>query len=110
VRCGRQDFHYENRMGRHPLDDLDAKILAILDKSPFESTQSRVQTVYVRLATVLWRLHDLICFISFHVHWAPHVLTVGLREKRTEYAQIMLPFLYAAERDDWYHLVTDNKS
>jgi hypothetical protein len=33
---GRQDLHDKNRMGRSPLDDLDAKILAILDKSPFE--------------------------------------------------------------------------
>jgi hypothetical protein len=33
VRFGRQDIHDEIRTGRPPLDDLDAKILTILDKS-----------------------------------------------------------------------------
>jgi hypothetical protein len=35
VRLGRQDFHDEIRTGISPLDDLDAKTFAILDKSPF---------------------------------------------------------------------------
>jgi hypothetical protein len=34
---GRQDLHDKIRTGRPPLHDLDAKILAILDKYPFES-------------------------------------------------------------------------
>jgi hypothetical protein len=33
---GRQDLHDEIRSGTPLLDDLDGKILAILDKSPFE--------------------------------------------------------------------------
>jgi hypothetical protein len=37
VRRGRQDVHDENCMGRPPFDDLDAKILDILDKSPVKS-------------------------------------------------------------------------
>jgi hypothetical protein len=32
-----QDLHDEKCMGKHPLDGFDVKILAILDKSPFES-------------------------------------------------------------------------
>jgi hypothetical protein len=40
ARLGRQDLHDEIRTGRPPLDDLDAKILTILDKSPFESAHS----------------------------------------------------------------------
>jgi hypothetical protein len=40
IRRGRQDLHDEIRSGRPPLDDLDSKILAILDKSPFESSHS----------------------------------------------------------------------
>jgi hypothetical protein len=40
VRLGRQDFHDEIRTGRHLLDDLDVKILAILDKYPFKSAHS----------------------------------------------------------------------
>jgi hypothetical protein len=40
VRFGRQEVHDEIRTGKPPLDDVDAKILAILDKSPFESARS----------------------------------------------------------------------
>jgi hypothetical protein len=34
---GHQDLHDENRMRKPPLDDLDVKILVILDKYPFKS-------------------------------------------------------------------------
>jgi hypothetical protein len=91
VRRGRQDFHDENCMERPPLDDLDAKILDILDKSPFESTQSISKTLRVCLAIDLGRLYDSNGFRSFHLHRVPYALTVGLREKRMEYAQAMLP-------------------
>jgi hypothetical protein len=40
IRLGRQDLYDEIRIGRPPLDDLDTKILAILDESPFESAHS----------------------------------------------------------------------
>jgi transposase len=40
IRRGRQDLHDEIRSGRPPLDDLDSKILVILEKSPFESFHS----------------------------------------------------------------------
>jgi hypothetical protein len=33
-----------------------------------------------------------------------------LCEKRMEYAQAMLPVLHAAERDGWYHIVTNDES
>jgi hypothetical protein len=75
---GRQDLYRENHMGRTP---LDANILTTLDKSPFESAQSMAESLRIGLATVLRHLHNSIGFRSFHLHWVPHVLTVGLREK-----------------------------
>jgi hypothetical protein len=59
---------------------------------------------------VLLYLHDSIGFKLFHLHWIPHLLTDDLREKWKEYARTMLPFLHAAERDGWYHLVTNDES
>jgi hypothetical protein len=44
------------------------------------------------------------------LYWMSRALTVGLREKRMEYAQTMMPFLNAAERDYWHHLVTGDES
>jgi hypothetical protein len=97
VRRGRQDLYNENCMERLPLDDLDRKILAILDKSLFKLIHSIAETICVGLAIVLRRLHDSIGFRSFHLHRVPHVLTVGLCEKRMEYAQAMLPILHTVK-------------
>jgi hypothetical protein len=53
VRRDHQDLHDENRMETPLLDDLDARILAILDKFPFESALSITETLRVGLTTVL---------------------------------------------------------
>jgi hypothetical protein len=106
----RQDLHDEICTGRHPLDDLDAKILAILDKFPFKSAHSIAERLPVAYSTVLWYLLDSIGFKSFHLHWVPHILTNDLHKKRKEHARAMLPFLHVVERDDWHHLVTCDES
>jgi hypothetical protein len=69
VWAGRQDLHDKMRTGRLPLDNLDAKILAIFDKSLFESTRSIVETLRIAHSIVLMQLHDSIDFISLHLHW-----------------------------------------
>jgi hypothetical protein len=90
TQLGHQDLHDEIRTGRPPLDDLDAKILDILDKSPFESAYSISERLLVVHPAVLLHLHGSIGFKSFHLHWVPHLLTDNLREKLKEYARAML--------------------
>jgi hypothetical protein len=68
VRLGRQDFRNEIRTGKLPLDNLDAKILIILDKSPFESIYSIAEALSDAHSTMLLHLHDSIDFRSFHRH------------------------------------------
>jgi hypothetical protein len=113
-RLDRQDFHDEIHTGRFPLDDLDAKILAILDKSlfefEFESARSIAKTLRIIHSIVLLHLHNSLGFRSFDLYWVRHLLTHDLREKQKTYAKAILPFLHAAERDGWHHLVTNNKS
>jgi hypothetical protein len=82
----------------------------MLDKSPFESAHSIVETLRVAHSTVVVYLCDSVGFRSLHLHWVPHLLTYDLREKRKEYAKAILPFLHAAERDSWHHLVTGDES
>jgi hypothetical protein len=110
IRRGRQDLHDEIRSGRPPLDDLDEKILTVLDKSPFELSRSIAERLAISHSTVLQHLHESIGFKSFHLHRVPHLLTVELREKRKEFARVMLPFLFAAEREGWHHLMTGDES
>jgi hypothetical protein len=65
VRLGHQDIHDEIRTRIPPLDDLDdlnAKILIILNKSPFESARSITETLRVVYSTILLLLHDFIGF------------------------------------------------
>jgi hypothetical protein len=106
VRFGRQDLHDEIRSGRTPLGDIDAKILAILNKSPFASAHSIAERLGVAHVTVLDHLHLSIWFKSFHLRWVPHLLAEDLRGKRKEGARAMLPLLFAAQRDRWHYLVT----
>jgi hypothetical protein len=110
VRFGRQDLHDKIRTRRPPLNDLDAKNLAILDKSPFESACSISERLYIGYATVLEYLHMSIGFKSFHLRWFPHLLTDDLRQKRKKHKRAILPFLYAAQRDGWHNFVTDDES
>jgi hypothetical protein len=106
----RQDLHDEICTGRLPLDDLNAKILAILDKSPFESTHSIAERLLVAYSIISRHLHDSVSFKSFHLNWVPHLLTDDLREKRKDHARTMLPFLHIGKRDGWHYHVTDNES
>jgi hypothetical protein len=99
VRIDCQYLHDEIRAGRLPLGDLDIKILATLDKSPFESARSIAETLRVAHSIVLLHLHDSIGFRSFHLYWVPHLLTHDLPEKQMEYAQAMPSVLLVAERD-----------
>jgi transposase len=80
IRRGCQDLHDEIRSGRPPLDDLDDKFLAILDKSPFKSTHSISERLLVTYPTVLQHLHESLGFKSFHLHCVPHQLTGDLNE------------------------------
>jgi hypothetical protein len=105
-----QDLHGDIRTGRPPLNDLDAKILAVFDKSFSESARSIAETLRVANSRVLLHLHNSICFRSFHLHRIPHLLMYNLRKKRNEYIKAILPFLYAAKRDDWYYLVASDES
>jgi hypothetical protein len=92
-----------------PLDDLRSKILAILDKSPFESSRSIAQRLAIVQSQVLRHFHESLEFNTFHLHWLSNQLTYDLRGKRNEHASAMLPFLYAVQRDDWPHLGTGNE-
>jgi hypothetical protein len=93
IRIGHQDLDDEIRTGRSPLDDLEAKILAILNKSLFESVNSIVKRLIITHLTVLLHLHDSIGSKSFHLCRVPQLFTDDLGEKRKDYARTMLPFL-----------------
>jgi hypothetical protein len=71
-------MHAEIRSGRPPVDNLNGKILAILDKSLFKSAHSMVGRRPVAYSIVLQYLHESLRFKSFHLHWVPGLLTGDL--------------------------------
>jgi DNA-binding MurR/RpiR family transcriptional regulator len=106
IRSGRQDLHDKICSGRSPLDNLDSKIVAILDKTPFESSRSISARLNVMQSTVLRYLDKSLGFKSFHLRWVPNQLTDDLRQKRKENASAILPFSSAAKCAGWHHRVT----
>jgi hypothetical protein len=98
------------RSGRLLPDDLDNKILIIFDKSRFELIYSIAKTLGIAHSTMLLLLSNYICFRSFFLHWALHLLMHTFCEKRKEYAKEMLSFLHVAECDNWHHLLTGDES
>jgi hypothetical protein len=81
VRFDRQELHDEIRTGRRRLDDVDDKILAILNKSPFESARSIAEWLRTSHAAVLNYLHLSIGFKSFNLPCVPHLLSEDLSQK-----------------------------
>jgi hypothetical protein len=57
IMIDRQDLHHEISARRPLLDDIAAKILAVLAISPFESTRSVAERLPVVHPTVLLHLH-----------------------------------------------------
>jgi hypothetical protein len=68
VQFDRRNLRDEIRLGGPSLDDLDAKILAILNKSLFESIGSIVETLHIAQSTMLLHLDDSIGFRLFGLH------------------------------------------
>jgi hypothetical protein len=101
ARLGRQDTHDKIHTGRFPLDDLDAKILARLDKSPFESARSIAATLGIAYSKVSLHLHDSIGSRLFHLYWVSHRSKHDLPENERNmqklcYHSCMLPNVIAA--------------
>jgi hypothetical protein len=95
VWLGPQGLCDEIRSRKLPMDDLDPKIMAISDKSPFELVHSITETLCIAQSIVLLHFHNSVEFRSFHVHWMLQLLMHDSLEKRMEWAQTMLPVLHA---------------
>jgi hypothetical protein len=81
-----------------------------LDEPPFKSSPSIAERLAAVRSTVLRHLHESLGFKWFHLRWMPHLLNENLRQKQKRHTSGMLPFLYAAQRDGWHHLATNDES
>jgi hypothetical protein len=58
VRQGREDLHDEVRSGKPPIDFLDIRILALLDKQPFHLASSTAEALCVSHLIILSHLRE----------------------------------------------------
>jgi hypothetical protein len=56
--CRRQNLNNDSRSARHPIDHLNAKFIACLEREPLSSAHSLAEALDVLLATVLSRLYN----------------------------------------------------
>jgi hypothetical protein len=89
------------------MDFLDIKIVACLDKEPFDSSSSLTEILKASHSTVLNRLRDSLRMKNVHLRWIPHALTQSLGESRLEKCHDLLLIL---EGMDFHHLVTGDES
>jgi hypothetical protein len=80
VRFTHQKLSDGIRIGDRPLDDLEAKILVVLDKYDVESIRSRAETLTCVHSTVLLHLHNSIDLRSLHLYCVPHLFSRDLLE------------------------------
>jgi hypothetical protein len=107
---GRKDLHDAIRSGRPILDDVDAAIIGLLNKNPFESARSIAERLSIAPSTVTHHLEENLGYHSFHLRWVPHVMTEDLKAKRKEVANQMLPYLEKAASQNWRRIVTGDES
>jgi hypothetical protein len=76
--CRHRNLHDDPRSGRPPINHLDAKIIACLEREPFSSAYSLAEALDVLPAAVLSGLHNLLGLKTFYLRWVPHQLTDDL--------------------------------
>jgi hypothetical protein len=97
------------RSERPPIDYLDAKIIARLERKPFSSASSLVKALDVSPAAVLSDLHNSLGMKNFHLRWVLHQLTDDLRQVRLAKCDELLRAPEAMQRTDFRHIITGNE-
>jgi len=110
LKLGREDLHDQGGPGRPPLDDVDAKILALLQKEPYSSVRTLSESLRYPPTTVYRHLTDALQMKSRHFKWVPHLLTQELREKRSAECRALLDILKLQRENDFRDIVTGDES
>jgi hypothetical protein len=108
--CGRQNLNDDPRSGRLPIDHLDAKIIARLEREPFSSRYSVAEALDVFPATLLSRFHNSLGTKFFDLRWVPHQLTDDIRQVRVAKCGEILRALEAMRRTHFRHIIRGDES
>jgi hypothetical protein len=93
-----------------PIDDLEAKIIACLEREPYSSGNSLAETLEVSPAAVLSRLHHSLDLQNFQLHWVSHRLTDRPQYVRVAKYGKLLRALEVMQRTHSRHIIRGDES
>jgi hypothetical protein len=95
IKLHRSDLSDRLSSGRPPLEDIDARILQILEGEPWSSVRTIAEFLKILASTAHLHLTTSLNMKSWHFKWVPHFLDDDLRAKRLEGAEQLLDVLQA---------------
>jgi hypothetical protein len=96
--------------GQPLLEDINARILQVLEAEPRSSVQMIAELLKIPLSTVHLHLTTSLNMKSRHFKWVPHFLDDDLREKWLDGARRLLDVLQAQERCHFRYLITGDET
>jgi hypothetical protein len=98
MKLHRSDLSDQPSSGRPPLEDIDARIMQLLETKPSSSGRTKAEFLKIPASTVHLYLTTSRNMKSRHFKWVPHFLDDDLRAKRLDGSQQLLDVLQAQER------------
>jgi hypothetical protein len=98
IKLHRPDLSDRPSSGRLPLEDIDARILQVLEAEPWSSVRTIVESLKIPASAVNLHLITPLNMKSRHFKGVTHFLDDGLRTNRVEGARQLLGVLQAQER------------
>jgi hypothetical protein len=84
IELHRSDLSDRTSSGRPPLEDIDARILQVLEAGPWSSVGTIAELLKIPASTAHLHLTTSLNMKSGHFKWAPHFVDDDLRAKRLE--------------------------
>jgi hypothetical protein len=98
MKLHRSDLSDRPSSGRPPLEDIDARILQVLEAEPWSSGRTKAEFLKIPASTVHLHLTTSLNMKSRYFTWVSHFLDNDLRAKRLDGARQLLDVLQAQER------------
>jgi hypothetical protein len=88
-------LHRSDLSDRPPLEDIDARVLRVLEAEPWSSVRTIAEFLKIPASTAHLHLITSLNMKSRHFKWVPHLLDGDSRAKRLEVARQLLGVLQA---------------
>jgi hypothetical protein len=109
IKLHRSDLSDRPNSGGPPLEDIDARIMQVMEAEPWFLLRPIAEFLKIPASTVHPHLISSLNMKSRHFKWVPHFLDDDLRAKRLKGARQLLDVLQAQERYHFRDLMTGDE-